>query len=142
VTARVLAPNEEETHGTTNDGSIVLRLQYGRTAFLLTGDAEQEAEARMIGAGLSLQADVLKVGHHGGSRSTSAPFVAAVNPGLAVIQVGAGNRFGHPDAQVLDRLRGIRLLRTDQDGRVEVVVDGQSLWARSERQPSTELLSP
>ena len=116
-----------------NNDSLVLRLDYGGTSFLLTGDAEREAEEQMLRARLPLQADVLKVGHHGSARSTSAPFVGAVKPRLAVIQVGAGNRFGHPQPEVLRRLAGTRVLRTDLNGRVEVVSDGQRLWVKTER---------
>ncbi len=87
-----------------NNGSIVLRLDYGRSSALLTGDAEGEAEQAMLAAGVPLRADVLKVGHHGSSASTSAQFLAAVQPRLAVISVGAENRFGHPSPELLARL--------------------------------------
>jgi|BarGraNGADG00212_2_1021979.scaffolds.fasta_scaffold05239_5 competence protein ComEC len=116
-----------------NNDSLVLRLDYGTTSFLLTGDAEREAEAEMLRAGLPLRADILKVGHHGSSRSTSAPFLSAVKPRLAIIQVGAGNRFGHPQPDVLQRLADSRVLRTDQNGRIEVISDGEKLWLKTER---------
>jgi len=132
----VLHPGPVPLTGTDSDDNnncIVLRLDYGRTSFLLTGDAEREAEADMIAAGLPLHADVLKVGHHGSNGSTSAPFVAAVAPRLAVIQVGANNPFGHPHPEVLKRLAGIEVLRTDLNGRVEVVSDGRRLWVKTRR---------
>ena len=116
-----------------NNDSLVLRLDYGTTGFLLTGDAEREAEASVLRAGLPLPADVLKVGHHGSSRSTSAPFLSAIKPRLAVIQVAALNRFGHPQPDVLQRLAGTRVLRTDQNGRIEVISDGAKLWFKTER---------
>jgi competence protein ComEC len=116
-----------------NNDSLVLRLDYGTTSFLLTGDAEREAETEMLRAGLPLRADVMKVGHHGSSRSTSAPFVIAVKPRLAVIQVGAGNRFGQPQPDVLQRLAASRVLRTDQSGRIEVISDDEKLWLKTER---------
>ncbi len=116
-----------------NDDSLVLRLDYGTAGFLLTGDAEREAEAALLRSGWPLQAGVLKVGHHGSSRSTSAPFVAAVRPRLAVIEVGADNRFGHPAPDVLERLSEARVLRTDQSGRIEVLSDGARLWVKTER---------
>jgi competence protein ComEC len=116
-----------------NNDSLVLRLDYGTTGFLLTGDAEREAETEMLRAGLPLRADVMKVGHHGSSRSTSAPFVIAVKPRLAVIQVGAGNRFGQPQPDVLQRLAASRVLRTDQSGRIEVISDDEKLWLKTER---------
>lgn len=114
-----------------NNNAIVLRLDYGQTSFLLTGDAEAEAEADLIRAGLPLRSTLLKVGHHGSNGSTSAPFVAAVSPQVAVIQVGRENSFGHPHPEVLKRLAGIQVLRTDQDGRIEVVSDGRRLQVRT-----------
>ncbi len=92
-----------------NNNAIVLRLDYGQTSLLLTGDAEQEAEADMMAAGLPLRADVLKIGHHGSKGATSTPFVAAVAPRLAVIQVGAENTFGHPHPDVLAELELLAL---------------------------------
>jgi len=136
VSFTVLNPRSPLLTGTTSDSNnnaIVLRLDYGSVSLLLTGDAEQEAEADMLTAGLPLRADVLKVGHHGSNGSTSAPFLAAVAPGLAVIQVGADNTFGHPHPALLERLKGIEVLRTDQHGRIEVVSDGKRVWARTER---------
>ena len=99
VVLSVLHPGLVPLTGTSaddNNDGLVLRLDYGQTGFLLAGDAEQEAEAALLAAAVPLRADVLKVGHHGSGRSTSAPFVAAVAPQVAVVQVGAENRFGHP----------------------------------------------
>jgi len=116
-----------------NNNAIVLRLDYGRTSFLLTGDAEVEAEADMMRAGLPLKADLLKVGHHGSRGSSSAPFLAAVAPRWAVIQVGADNDFGHPHPEVLRRLEaaGAEVLRTDRQGRIEAISDGRALELRT-----------
>lgn len=116
-----------------NDNSIVLRLDYDGNSLLLTGDAGVKVEAELIAADLPLRADVLKVGHHGSRSSTSAAFVAAVDPSLAVIQVGADNDFGHPNPEVLERLEGAKVLRTDEDGRIEVIGDGSRIWFRAER---------
>ncbi|MEJ5200217.1 MAG: ComEC/Rec2 family competence protein [Anaerolineae bacterium] len=120
-----------------NNNAIVLRLDYGRTSLLLTGDAESEAEADMMRAGLPLKADLLKVGHHGSRGSTSAPFLAAVAPRRAVIQVGADNAFGHPHPEVLRRLEaaGVEILRTDRQGRIEAISDGRDLWIRAAGSP-------
>jgi competence protein ComEC len=136
LTLTVLHPGPRPLTGTasdTNNNSIVLRLDYGQTSFLLAGDAEQPAEAEMLAAGLALRADVLKVGHHGSNGATSAPFVAAVAPRLAVIQVGADNSFGHPHPDVLARLAGTEIVRTDRHGRIEVVSDGERLWVKLTR---------
>ncbi len=132
----VLNPDATPLVGTasdTNNNAAVLRLDYGQTSLLFTGDAEQEAEADMLAAGVPLRADVLKVGHHGSNGSSSAPFLATVAPRLAVIQVGADNTFGHPHPDVLKRLAGLEILRTDQRGRIEVVSDGKRVWTKTER---------
>ena len=80
----------------SNDNSIVLKVSFGATSFLFTGDAERAEEQDLLNAGVSLQSTVLKVGHHGSDTSTSYPFLRAVAPQYAVISVGAGNSYGHP----------------------------------------------
>jgi competence protein ComEC len=136
LTLTVLNPGATPLTGTASDGNnnaAVLRLDYGQTSLLLTGDAEQEAEADMLAAGLPLRADVLKVGHHGSNGSSSLPFLAAVTPRLAVIEVGTDNTFGHPHPDVLKRLAGVEVLRTDRNGRIEVVSDGKRVWTKTTR---------
>jgi competence protein ComEC len=112
-----------------NDDSLVLRLHYGDRNILLPGDAEKQAEHAILeenGAD-TLQADVLKVGHHGGKNSTTFEFLAAVQPRVAIISVGEKNSYGHPSPELLERLEaaGVRILRTDRDGAVQVVTDGE-----------------
>lgn len=136
VQLTVLNPRAVPMTGTASDdnnNAIVLRLDYGRSSVLLTGDAEQEAEADMIAAGLPLPADVLKVGHHGSNGSSSAAFLAAVAPQIAVIQVGAQNTFGHPHPAVLARLSAAQVLRTDQHGRIEMISDGKRWQVHSRK---------
>jgi competence protein ComEC len=116
-----------------NENSLVLKLTYGDFSVLLTGDAGIPAEFAMIAADAPLTSTVLKAGHHGSSGSTSAPFVRAVNPQLAVIQVGADNEYGHPHAEVLDNLNGRTVLRNDLHGRIHLYSDGQQLWVETER---------
>jgi competence protein ComEC len=118
-----------------NAASIVLRLDYGRTSVLLTGDASTAVEAEMLAEALPLDADILKAGHHGSADSSSEAFLAAVSPEIAVIQVGADNTFGHPAPAVLDRLQGVEVLRTDQDGRVEAISDGVEWQVYGDRRP-------
>lgn len=127
----VLGPPHGAEDG--NNGSVVLRLDYGTSSMLLVGDAEVEAERALLAGSGPLHADVLKVGHHGSSASTSAEFLEAVQPRLAIISVGAGNYFGHPAPDVLQRLQGIEVLRTDARGRIEVVSDGKGWLVRCER---------
>jgi competence protein ComEC len=117
----------------SNNNSVVLRLVWKEASFLLTGDIEAEAEHLLVRSGQPLEADVLKVAHHGSGGSSTAEFLVAVNPQFAVISVGADNRFGHPNEAVLDRLGNVTILRTDEQGTIEFVTDGQRLWVRPER---------
>lgn len=128
VQAVFVAPSGSP-HDDLNDWSAVTRLQYGETAFLLTGDAEVESEREMLASGTELRADVLKVGHHGSDSSTSEEFLEAVDPSYAVISVGADNDYGHPRQEILDRLQqaGVQVYRTDQDGTVVFTTDGSQI---------------
>ncbi|MCS7220098.1 MAG: DNA internalization-related competence protein ComEC/Rec2 [Anaerolineae bacterium] len=126
-------PLLEGTRSDDNNNSTVIRLGYGRVCFLLTGDLESEGEKGLMASGQALRCPILKVSHHGSEGATSEAFVAAVAPQIAVIQVGAGNRYGHPAAGTLERLSGARLYRTDQHGTIEIITDGERLWVRTER---------
>ncbi len=118
--------------GDENDDSAVLRLGLGEVTFLLTGDLEETGEELLLRSGQTVQSTVLKVGHHGSRGSSSARFLEAVQPQVAVISVGQ-NTFGHPAPEVLARLEGTRLFRTDRDGSVEMTTDGKGLWVKTER---------
>jgi competence protein ComEC len=116
-----------------NDNSLVVRISYGARAMLFVGDAEREEEHDLVALGsAALRADVLKVGHHGSRTSSSAELLAAVRPAHAVISVGARNRFGHPSAETLESLTraGARVWRTDRDGAVTAITDGDWLTVR------------
>jgi competence protein ComEC len=117
-----------------NDESLVLRLDFGQTSLLLAGDAEAQAEAEMLRENVPLHADVLKIGHHGSANATTAPFLDAVAPRMAVIQVGQDNRFGHPAASALERLAGIPIFRTDRAGAIEIISDGRQIWVKTEHE--------
>src|SRR3989338_3978671 len=112
----------------TNNDSVVLMLKYGETEILLTGDIEAKAERQIILSGANLDADILKVAHHGSKTSTIEEFLYEVSPQVAVIQVGAKNRYGHPTKEVLGRLEsfGSKLYRTDVDGDIKIISDGQN----------------
>ncbi|MDD4483125.1 MAG: MBL fold metallo-hydrolase [Methanoregula sp.] len=109
-----------------NNNSIVLRMTYRNVSFLFTGDAAQDAEAAMLAENTTLSADILKVGHHGNVHSTSAKFLAAVHPSLAIIGVGEAGKGHHPSQKTLDRLAkmNVTVYRTDRDGIVEVSTNG------------------
>lgn len=112
-----------------NNLSLVLRVDYGGTSFLFTGDMEREAEADLLEAGADLSASVLKVGHHGSSTSTSYPFLREVMPQYAVISCGAGNSYGHPHEETMSRLHdaGVTVYRTDLQGTVICTSDGETV---------------
>ena len=124
----LIAPNRSE-YENLNNYSIGIRLDYGETSFIFTGDAEQLAELDMVHNGLALSADVLKVGHHGSSTSSCAAFLDAVGANYAVISLAADNDYGHPHREVLQRLaeRAITVYRTDETGTIVAYSDGQQL---------------
>lgn len=125
----VVGPADGETGAKLNNTSIVLRIAYGNTSFLFTGDAEREEELAILEAGYELQSTVLKVGHHGGATSTTYPFLREVAPEYAVISVGEDNSYGHPTEDVLSRLRDadVEVYRTDRQGTVVCRSDGESV---------------
>ncbi len=120
-----------------NDDSMVLRVQDGRLAWLLTGDIERPVENALLADGEPLQADFLKVPHHGSKTSSTAPFLEAVRPHYAAISVGANNSYGHPAPEVLDRLvaTGATIFRTDRDGAITSLGDGQTIQVRTYLHP-------
>ena len=109
----------------------MLRLRYGNRTILLPGDAEKDVERTLLSENSSqeLQADVLKVSHHGSKNSTTPDFLAAVRPQMAIISAGEENPYGHPSPVLLERLEsaGVRFFRTDLDGSVTVLTDGENL---------------
>lgn len=120
-----------------NDASVVIRVEYGEFSVLLTGDAPEAVEDRLVRRyGSGLEAEVLKVGHHGSATSTSSGLLAVATPAVAVISAGRGNRYGHPHRTVLERLseRGVRVHRTDREGSVVVRGDARGrVRVRTER---------
>jgi len=130
VRLRVLSPPPGAEAWADNDASLVLRVEHGQVAFLLLADAEAEAEEAMLASGLPLAADVAKVGHHGSRSSSGAALVAAVRPRWAVFSVGRRNPFGHPAPEVVARWRaaGAEALRTDEEGGIRLLSDGERVW--------------
>jgi competence protein ComEC len=128
----------------TNDDSLVLRLSYGRHAFLLTGDVERPVERWMLDENEIQHADVLKAAHHGSRTSSTEQFLDAVSPAFAVISLGFENSYGFPNREVLDRLqdRGVMVLRTDQEGLVSIRSDGRRLYVETNRQMGGRMLAP
>lgn len=131
LTLNVLAP--DEITGDTNLDSAIVKLSFGETSFLFTGDCEGKAEASLIEKSAEMLAsDVLKVGHHGSNTATSSEFLDAVAPSVAVISCAEDNDYGHPHSDVLSRLseREISVARTDLEKSVTVVSDGKSVWIK------------
>src|SRR6266571_1595954 len=114
-----------------NNDSLVLRLHYGSQTILLPGDAEKQVEREILSENSpeTMRADVLKIGHHGSKNSTMPEFLAAVRPSVGIISAGEDNPYGHPNAELLERLEnaGVRILRTDRDGAVHVLANGTRL---------------
>ena len=117
------------TVGSGNEISNVYRIRYGDVTFLITGDLVTDMESQILAAGVDVQSTVLKVGHHGSATSSSEKFLRAVKPSCAVICVGYGNTFGHPRAEVLERLENLptKIFRTDRDGLIKFRTDGKTL---------------
>ncbi len=127
-----------------NANSLVLRLDYGDFSMLLTGDAEEQAEHRMLTRDLNLRATVLKIAHHGSKYATSQDFVDRVKPQVAIVSCGEWNRYGHPSQAVLDRLRSgsvNKLYRTDLQGEITITTRGREsdFALKSSKEPNSDL---
>ena len=139
VKMEVLNPPAILWNGTSDDvdnNGVVLRLSWNSVSFLFTADIRAEAELDLVMERANLKSTVLKISHHGSDTSTSQHFLAAVDPAVAVICVGANNTFGHPHQDVVDRLIDQlgeeNVYRTDRNGTIEFVTDGERLWVRTD----------
>ncbi len=134
---RVLHPADDLPYHAwdENERSLVVMLEYGRFRMLFTGDIGAQAEAELLNADADLSATVLKISHHGSNAGSTEAFLAEVAPQVALVSVGAENRFGHPSPAVLERLAAIeaRVFRTDTSGTIELITDGQQLWIKTKR---------
>ncbi len=112
----------------SNETSIVSRLVFGEKSFLFTGDIRKSEEKALLEQRANLDSDILKVSHHGSKTSSSKEFVEKVSPEIAVISLGKENSYGHPHQEVLDILEdyGIKILRTDQNGDIKIISDGEN----------------
>lgn len=125
----IIAPNSNSYGGNANDYSVAILLEYGKNRFLFTGDAEEASETEMLSNGIELSADVYKVAHHGSRSASTQEFLNAVRPKYAVISCGEENSYGHPHAEVLNRLRsmGVEVFRTDEQGSIIASSDGENI---------------
>lgn len=125
ATMQFLAPNSN-SYDNLNNYSIVTKLKYGNNSFIFMGDAESLSEGEILAKQLDIQADVLKVGHHGSKSSTSESFLKSVNPKYAIISCGKDNDYGHPHKETMDKLKnkGIKLFKTDEQGTIIATSNG------------------
>ena len=138
VVAEVLNPRSGISGGgSANNDALVLRMTYGSVSFLLTADIEAQTESLLALMGAGIESTVLKVAYHGSKASSTAGFIDAVGPAVALISVGGDNSFGHPNDEVIGRLMrqigGENIYRTDRHGDVEFVTDGVELWVETQR---------
>ncbi|MBP1999270.1 beta-lactamase superfamily II metal-dependent hydrolase [Paenibacillus shirakamiensis] len=133
VEVKMLAPLQ--TYEDNNNMSAVMRVAYGKTSFLFTGDAESVSEKDMIASRQELHADVLLVGHHGSKSSTTPAFLKQVAPKYAIIQSGVDNKYGHPTPTILGRLKkaGIIVYRNDTQGIIDLSSNGTNIQITTER---------
>lgn len=130
---RILFPDKDVSGYSTNDGSIVAKLVYGKTSVLLEGDAPQKTEYYLLNLDKNnpeeLNTDILKVGHHGSRTSTAKPYIEALSPEYAVISLGKENKYGHPHEETLKTLNDLKIpiLRTDLLGRITFESDGEKI---------------
>ena len=127
----VLGPSRD--HGDDlNNWSVGIKIVFGETSFVMCGDAETEAEEDFLKMGIDLKADVLKLGHHGSSTSTSDAFFEAVSPDAVVISCGVDNSYGHPHKETLEKTAGLDTYRTDKMGTVTATTDGENITWNTE----------
>ena len=130
---QILFPDRDVSGLSTNDGSIIAKLVYGGTSFLLPGDTTQNIEKYLIGLdGSNLDVDVLKLAHHGSKTSSSEALLAVTTPDYAIISAGLHNKYGHPHKEVIERLAkyNIPTLGTYEDGTIIFESDGEQVWRK------------
>ena len=110
-----------------NDTSVLLKVCYGETEALYTGDITAYAERQYIKSGLDLSADILKAAHHGSASSTSEEWVETVSPQYTIISCGENNSYGHPSKETLKRLNGCTVIRTDESGDITFTADRKKI---------------
>lgn len=133
TTIRFLAPTGDETQWESNMASIIIRVEYGSTSVMLTGDAPIEIEKYVVVAYSGfLKSNILKLGHHGSKTSSSDEFLDAVHPEYAVVSVGLKNKYGHPHQSVMQAVaaRNIKVDETGKEGTITFYSDGKTVWRK------------
>ena len=141
--AKVTVLGPVKASSNDNNSSLVLRIVYGNTSFLFTGDAETEEEESIINSGCQLESTVLKVAHHGSKSSSGYRFLREVSPQYAVISVGKDNSYGHPTEDVLSRLRDadVKIYRTDMQGHIICTSDGNTVSFEPQKNADADTLA-
>jgi competence protein ComEC len=135
-----IAPVERDYGKNANNYSVGIKLVYGKTSFVTVGDAEIEAEKDILGTGIDLTADLFKISHHGSHTSNSEELLKAIDPTFAVISVGEGNSYGHPNSNVVTTLieDDVQIYRTDKQGTIVVTSDGINLSFKTKSKGSLD----
>lgn len=134
--ADVLYPDADVSKLPTNEGSVTMRVVYGNTSFMLTGDLPSDKEQYLVKLdGAALKSDVLKAGHHGSKHSSSDAWLTAVHPSIVAISAGKGNRYGHPNPEAIARIQneGAQILSTIDSGTLDFTSDGTTIKEKSQR---------
>lgn len=137
VTADILSAGKQNTLYDLNNQSAVVRIHFKETAVLISADAEEETERLILSRTHDVKSQVLLVGHHGSESATTAQWINAVSPSVAVISCGRNNEYGHPSDSVVERLEmmNVRVYRTDVHGAVSIMSDGTSVTASPHKSP-------
>jgi competence protein ComEC len=128
----ILFPDRDVSGLETNDASVIAKYVYGNTCFVLTGDAPSKMEEYLVSKKVDLDCQVLKAGHHGSRTSTSETFVSAVSLEYTVISAGKDNAYGHPHAEVMERLKAheVKILNTAAEGTIKMISDGERVFVK------------
>lgn len=144
IRIEVLSPPKKHFKEDINQNSVVLKITYKKISVLSMGDAGKMAEKSLLSSRYDLHADILKVGHHGSSDSSSSAFLREVNPKISVIEVGKDNDYGHPHTETIRALGkiGSKIYRTDQDGSIDITTDGTSFSISTQKAQNIASVAP
>ena len=137
----ILSPVKEDYGSNLNNYSVSILLTYGDNKFIFTGDAESEVEEDILNTNLNIEADLMKMGHHGSTTSNSEEFLDKISPKISVITCGIDNSYGHPHKEILDTLtkRDVEIYRTDLQGNIIVFSDGKNIKVKTEKNTVIEV---
>jgi competence protein ComEC len=136
VVIDILFPDQNTTGWETNEASVVTKVSYGNTSFLLTGDSPNEVENHLVKTyGPQLRSNVLKLGHHGSKTSSSQDFLETVHPEIAIVSAGLGNKYGHPNPEVIERVESVnaQIIETSTAGNITCRSDGHMVSCQGQK---------